>query len=88
MCSFITAFLTVGFLIASFLPVLHYNNYERIFTWLYFLVSCFFCFASTYILGKHKKLTLLFVYLYMIFLSAASIITGVFVKTETQYSFL
>lgn len=87
MCSFITTFLSIGFLAASFIFSDKFNIYEKIFSWLYTLISCFFCFSSAYLLGKHKKLTLLFVYAYMLFLSASSIITGVFLCKDRNAVF-
>ena len=87
MCSFITTFLSIGFLAASFIFSDKFNIYEKIFSWLYTLISCFFCFSSAYLLGKHKKLTLLFVYVYMLFLSASSIITGVFLCKDRNAVF-
>lgn len=87
MCSFITTFLSIGFLAASFIFSAKFNIYEKIFSWLYTLISCFFCFSSAYLLGKHKKLTLLFVYAYMLFLSASSIITGVFLCKDRNAVF-
>ena len=87
MCSLITTFLSIGFLAASFIFSDKFNIYEKIFSWLYTLISCFFCFSSAYLLGKHKKLTLLFVYAYMLFLSASSIITGVFLCKDRNAVF-
>ena len=87
MCSLITTFLSIGFLAASFIFSDKFNIYEKIFSWLYTLISCFFCFSSAYLLGKHKKLTLLFVYVYMLFLSASSIITGVFLCKDRNAVF-